>query len=941
MSETIKIKGANQHNLKNINLELPKNELIVFTGVSGSGKSSLAFDTIFAEGQRRYIESLSTYARQFLGQLDKPDVESIEGLSPAIAIDQKSTHNNPRSTVGTVTEIYDFLRLLFASIGIPHCPKCGRELVPQSVDEITDKILALPERTKIQILSPIVRDKKGEFSSLVKSVRAEGFTRIRVDGNIINLDEEEFTVSKSSKHFIEIVIDRLIVKEGINSRLADSIQLGLKKGGGIIYVDTGEREPLIFSENASCPNCNISYDEITPRIFSFNAPYGACPECSGLGAHYVVNPDLIVPDDTKSLNQGAIFPWAKSSTTYYKELLASVSKHYGINADTPFRDLPEEHKNIILYGNGNTKITMEYSDFLGTGITKRKMPFVGVIPYYTKKYNQTGSDEQRDDIRQYMSETPCSSCNGARLKPFPLAITISGKNIYDVCKMQIKDSFAFFSTLPLELSDYQLKISKQLLEEITSRLKFLIDVGLDYLDCARNAGTLSGGEAQRIRLATQIGSGLTGVLYVLDEPSIGLHQYNNDMLISTLKKLRNLGNTLIVVEHDEDTIKNADYIVDIGLMAGEKGGNIIAKGTLENIKNCSESLTGQYLSGKKFIPVPETRRIGNGNFLKIINAHKNNLKNINVDIPLGKINVITGLSGSGKSTLMNDLIYEYSLHKFRSNRPKPKGIDKIEGFENLDKVICIDQSPIGRTPRSNPATYTDVFTHIRELFTQTGEARLRGYKAGRFSFNVKGGRCEACQGDGVKKIEMSFLSDVYVKCDVCGGKRYNRETLEVKYKGKDIYDVLNMSVDESAEFFENIPKISNRLKTLQEVGLGYIRLGQSSDTLSGGEAQRIKLASELNKKATGKTLYLLDEPSVGLHWYDLDKLINIIQKLADNGNTVLIIEHNLDIIKIADNIIDLGPEGGENGGKIIAQGTPEEVAENQISYTAKYLRNLI
>lgn len=940
MNGKIVIKGANQHNLKNVSIELPKNELIVFTGVSGSGKSSLAFDTIFAEGQRRYIESLSTYARQFLGQLDKPDVESIDGLSPAVAIDQKSTHNNPRSTVGTVTEIYDFLRLLFATIGIPHCPKCGRELVPQSVDEITDKIMHLPEKTKIQILAPAVRDKKGEFASLIKLIRAEGYSRIKLDGEMINLDEDEYKIDKTSKHNIEIVIDRLIIKDGINSRLADSIQLGLKKGEGIIYVDYGEKEPLIFSENASCPECNISYDEITPRIFSFNAPYGACPECSGLGAHYVINPDLIVPDNTKSLNQGAIYPWARSVTNYYKELISSVAKYYQIDLDLPFKDLPEEHKNIILYGTGNTRIPMEYSDFLGNGIKKRKIPFVGVIPYYTKKYEQTGSEEQRDEIRRYMSETPCKSCNGARLKPFPLAITISGKNIHEVCKMQIKDAFAFFSTLPLELNDYQLKISKQLLEEITSRLKFLIDVGLDYLDCTRKAGTLSGGEAQRIRLATQIGSGLSGVLYVLDEPSIGLHQYNNDMLISTLKKLRNLGNTLIVVEHDEDTIRNADYIIDIGLYAGEQGGKIIAKGTLDDIKNCEISLTGQYLSGKKKILIPKTRREGNGNFLQIKNAHKNNLKNINLDIPLGKINVITGLSGSGKSTLMNDLIYEYSMHVLRNNRPKPKGIDEISGFENIDKVINIDQSPIGRTPRSNPATYTDVFTHIRELFTKTSEARLRGYKAGRFSFNVKGGRCEACQGDGVKKIEMSFLSDVYVKCDVCNGKRYNRETLEVKYKGKDISDVLNMSVDEACEFFENIPKINNRLKTLQDVGLGYIKLGQSSDTLSGGEAQRIKLASELNKKATGKTLYLLDEPSVGLHWYDLDKLINIIQRLADNGNTILIIEHNLDIIKIADNIIDLGPEGGENGGQIIAQGTPEEVALSENSYTAKYLKNL-
>lgn len=941
MSEKIIIHGAKQHNLKNISLELPKNELIVFTGVSGSGKSSLAFDTIFAEGQRRYIESLSVYARQIVGQLDKPDVESIEGLSPAIAIDQKSTSNNPRSTVGTTTEIYDFLRILYAAIGTPHCPKCGREVVPQTVDQIVDKIMTMPTGTKFQILAPVVRAKRGEYTALLRSIRTEGFARVKIDGQIINLteDEEEIKIDKNTKHNIEIIIDRLISKEGITSRLTDSVQLALQKGDGILYVEK-DNEITIFSEKASCPVCNLSFEEINPRIFSFNTPDGACPTCSGLGAHYEINPDLIVPDDTKSLREGAVYPWARTGNPYYLEVLSSVAREFKINMDTPFKELPKEHQEIILYGSKGIKVHMEYMSFNNEYLEKRYIPFAGVIPYLTKKYNETNSDEIRDDVQKYMSAIPCSDCKGARLKPFPLSVTVGGKNIFEVCKMQVKDAFSFFSTLPLELSDYQLNISKQILAEITSRLKFLIDVGLGYLDCARTAGSLSGGEAQRIRLATQIGSGLTGVLYVLDEPSIGLHQYNNDLLIKTLLHLRNLGNTLIVVEHDEETIKNADYIVDIGVNAGEQGGNIVCKGSVTDIIKCKESLTGDYLSGRKKIQIPAEKREGNGAYLKIVGAAKNNLKNIDVKIPLGMINVITGLSGSGKSTLMNDLIYEYALHKLRGNRPKPQGIKRIDGFENIDKVINIDQSPIGRTPRSNPATYTDVFTHIRDLFAKTSEARMRGYKAGRFSFNVKGGRCEACKGDGVERIEMSFLPDVYVSCDICGGKRYNRETLEVKYKGKDISDVLNMSVAEAMEFFENIPKIYNRLKTLQDVGLGYIRLGQSSDTLSGGEAQRIKLAAELNKKATGKTLYLLDEPSVGLHWADLDKLITIIQKLADAGNTILIIEHNLDVIKIADNIIDLGPEGGENGGYIVAQGTPKEIAMCKNSYTGQYLAQI-
>lgn len=941
MNDKIVIRGANQHNLKNVNLELPKNELIVFTGVSGSGKSSLAFDTIFAEGQRRYVESLSTYARQFLGQMDKPNVESIEGLSPAISIDQKSTSNNPRSTVGTVTEIYDYLRLLYARIGTPHCPECGSEIKPQTIDEIVDKVMKLKEGTKIQIIAPVVRGKKGEFASLIEELRQEGFVRLRIDGEVINIDEADVDIQKNTKHTIDIVIDRIVVKENAKSRIADSSQIALKKANGLMVVDViGEKE-LIFSEKLACPKCNISFDELAPRIFSFNSPYGACSNCSGIGAHYEMNPDLIIPDRTKSLREGAIYPWARTGNPYYQEILSSVAKHYKIDMEKPFDELPKEHQDIILYGSGKTKIKLNYQSFGGSDWVVNNRTFTGVLPYYMKRYNETNSDEIREDIQKYMSSIPCAECNGARLKPFSLAVLIKDKNIDDVCRMSIKNAFEFFSNLFLELNDYQMTIAKQLLEEIRARLKFLFDVGLGYLDLARMAGTLSGGEAQRIRLATQIGSGLSGVLYVLDEPSIGLHQFNNDMLIKTLLRLRNLGNTLIVVEHDEDTIRHADYIVDIGPKAGVNGGHIVAQGSIDDIMNTEKSLTGQYLKGKKSIPTPKTRREGNGKFLQIIDAHMNNLKNLNIDIPMGKIVALTGVSGSGKSTLMQDLIYEYALHKLRGNKPKPQKIKEIKGFENIDKVIDIDQSPIGRTPRSNPATYTDVFTHIRELFTRTTEAKVRGYKQGRFSFNVKGGRCEACKGDGVLKIEMNFLADVFVKCDVCKGKRYNRETLEVKYKGKDISDVLNMSVAEALEFFENIPKIKSRLQTLYDVGLDYIKLGQSATTLSGGEAQRIKLAAELNKKATGKTLYLLDEPTVGLHWYDLDKLIKILNKLADNGNTILIIEHNLDLIKTADYIFDLGPDGGENGGYVVAQGTPEEIAECKESYTGQYLKKML
>ncbi len=936
MQDTIKIKGAKEHNLKDVSLEIPKNELVVFTGVSGSGKSSLAFDTIFAEGQRRYIESLSTYARQFLGQMDKPNVEYIDGLSPAISIDQKSTSNNPRSTVGTVTEIYDYLRLLYARVGIPHCPECGAIIKPQTLDEIVNSILKLEEGTKIQILAPIARGKKGEFQSTFEELRQEGFVRVKVDDKIYNLDEDEIKLNKTQRHTINVIVDRIVVKETAQSRIADSVQIAMKKADGIAIVDIIGDKEVIYSEKLACPKCNLSFEELAPRIFSFNNPYGACERCSGLGADFVIDPNLIVPDRTKSLADGAIYPWSKTSNTYYDDVLKSVSSHYGIDMNTPFENLPEEHQKIILYGGPDT-VAFHVKRFGTKRYCTQCHRYLGVIPYLEKRYNESNGEYWREEIEKYMITTPCPACKGARLKPFSLAVTIKDKNIYEFTLMSVDDEYDFIESLYLELSDYHIQIAKQILDEIRARLRFLKDVGLSYLNLARMAGTLSGGEAQRIRLATQIGSGLSGVLYVLDEPSIGLHQRDNDRLIKTLIKLRNLGNTLVVVEHDEETIRNADYIVDIGPKAGINGGEIIAQGNVKDIIANPKSITGKYLSGEKFIPIPDKTREGNGHFLHVKNAHLNNLKNIDVDIPLGKIVVLTGVSGSGKSTLMQDLIYEYALHKLRGNKPKPQGVDEITGFENIDKIIDIDQSPIGRTPRSNPATYTDVFTHIRELYAKTNEAKVRGYKPGRFSFNVKGGRCEACKGDGLLKIEMNFLSDVYVKCDVCKGKRYNRETLEVKYKGKTISDVLEMSVKEALEFFDSIPAIKNKLKTLNDVGLDYIKLGQSATTLSGGEAQRIKLASELNKRATGKTLYLLDEPSVGLHWYDLDKLIKILQRLADQGNTILIIEHNLDLIKVADYVIDLGPEGGNNGGQIIASGSPREVAKNKKSFTGQYL----
>ena len=940
MIENITVRGAKEHNLKDISLKLPKNELIVFTGVSGSGKSSLAFDTIFAEGQRRYIESLSTYARQFLGQMDKPNVDYIDGLSPAISIDQKSTSNNPRSTVGTVTEIYDYLRLLYARVGTPYCPECGAPIKPQSLDEIVNSILKLGEGKKIQILAPIARGKKGEFTSTFEELRQEGFVRIKADNNIYNLDEDEIELEKTKKHDISVVVDRIVIKDSSQSRIADSVQIALKKAEGTIVVDlVDEKKEVIYSEKLACPKCNLSFEELTPRIFSFNAPYGACERCSGLGADYVVDPNLVIPDKTKSLKEGAIYPWSKTSTQYYDDVLNSVCSHYGIDMDKPFEKLSKNEQNIILYG-GNELVKFHVMRFGTHRYEDRYHKFMGVIPFLEKKYNESTGEYWREEIEKYMTTTPCPACNGARLKPFPLAVKIKDKNIYEFTQMSIDDELDFVESLYLEFDEFKIQIAKQILDEIRARLRFLKDVGLSYLNLSRNAGTLSGGEAQRIRLATQIGSGLSGVLYVLDEPSIGLHQRDNDRLIKTLIKLRNLGNTLIVVEHDEETIRNADYIVDIGPKAGINGGKIIGCGSVEDIIKAKGSITGKYLSGEKFIPIPKKIREGNGEFLHIKNAYLNNLKNIDVDIPLGKIVCLTGVSGSGKSTLMQDLIYEYAKHKLGGNKPKPQGIDEITGFENIDKIIDIDQSPIGRTPRSNPATYTDLFTHIRELFAKTNEAKLRGYKPGRFSFNVKGGRCEACKGDGLIKIEMNFLSDVYVKCDVCKGKRYNRETLEVKYKGKTISDVLEMSVKEALEFFDSIPPIKNRLQTLYDVGLDYMKLGQSATTLSGGEAQRIKLASELNKRSTGKTLYLLDEPSVGLHWYDLDKLIKILQKLADQGNTILVIEHNLDFIKIADHIIDLGPEGGIGGGQIIAEGTPQDVAKVKKSFTGQYLKTI-
>lgn len=938
---SINVRGANQHNLKNVNLSIPKNQLVVFTGVSGSGKSSLAFDTIFAEGQRRYVESLSTYARQFLGQLDKPDVESIDGLSPAISIDQKSTSNNPRSTVGTVTEIYDHLRLLFARVGTPYCPSCGNIIKPQTIDQIVDNILTLPEGTKIQVISPLIRGKKGEYTGLLNELKQEGFIRIRVDGKVFNLDEDEIKITKTKKHDIDVVIDRIIVKQSARSRIADSTQTALKKADGLVTVEIIGDKEIIYSEKLACHECNLSFDELSPRMFSFNSPFGACDNCSGLGAHLEISPELIVPDSKKSLKAGAIYPWAKTNNKYYLDLLTSVANHFNIDIEKSFKDLTTEEQKIMLYGAGNEKILLIHDDFKRTHKKSYLSKYIGVIPYLKNRYDESNSELIRQEIEKYMIQIPCPTCKGARLKDFSLNVKINEKSIADVCFMPIDECHEYISSLFLKLSDYQLAIVKQLLMEIRERLKFLLDVGLNYLNLNRSSGTLSGGEAQRIRLATQIGSGLSGVLYVLDEPSIGLHQVNNEQLLNTLLRLRNLGNTLIVVEHDEEIIRNADWVVDIGPGAGVHGGSIIAEGTPSQIENIKESITGQYLRGSKSIKIPSERREGNSNSIKIINANLNNLKNLNVEIPLGKFISITGVSGSGKSTLIFDLLHQYTKHKFGKITPKPQGVEDIQGLELIDKVIDIDQSPIGRTPRSNPATYTGTFDHIRELFSLTNESKARGYQQGRFSFNVKGGRCEACKGDGIIKIEMNFLPDVYIPCEVCKGERYNRETLEVKYKGKTISNILNMTIEEALDFFQNIPKIKNKLQTLFDVGLEYVKLGQSATTLSGGEAQRVKLAAELNRRSTGKTLYLLDEPSVGLHWSDLQKLLEILDRLVDTGNTVVVIEHNLDIIKVSDWIIDLGPEGGNDGGEIVATGTPEDIAKCKNSYTAKYIKQIL
>lgn len=939
MADKIKILGAREHNLKNIDVTIPREKLIVFTGLSGSGKSSLAFDTIYAEGQRRYVESLSSYARQFLGQMEKPDVDYIEGLSPAISIDQKTTSKNPRSTVGTVTEIYDYLRLLYSRIGIPHCPKCGKEVKRQTIDQIVDKVMNLDEGTRIQILAPVVRGKKGEHKKVFENAKKNGFVRVKADGEMYELTEE-INLKKTLKHNIEIVVDRLIVRGSITQRLTDSLETAIGLTGDIVTVEIIGGESMNFSQNYACDDCGISLQELAPRLFSFNNPYGACPECDGLGHLLKIDPGLIVADEEKSLISGAIHAsgWSSSdddgslSNMYYRAL----AKHYGFDINTPFKDLPDNIKNIIFYGTGGEKIEIEYDRSYGSG--KYSAPFEGIVRNLERRYRETTSIYTKYDIERYLNEIECPKCHGARLNKEVLAVTINDVNIYDLTCMSIQDEMDFISGL--KLSDRELMIVSQVLKEIKSRLKFLLDVGLDYLSLSRASATLSGGEAQRIRLATQIGSGLMGVLYILDEPSIGLHQRDNDRLIGTLKHLRDLGNTVIVVEHDTDTMYAADHIVDIGPGAGIHGGELVGQGSVEDIIKSPRSITGKYLSGELKIAVPETRRKPAG-FITIRGAKENNLKNIDVKIPLGVITCVTGVSGSGKSSLINEILYKKLAKVLNHARTNPGAHRRIDGTEQLDKIINIDQSPIGRTPRSNPATYTNVFNDIREIFAGTNEAKMRGYKAGRFSFNVKGGRCEACAGDGIKKIEMHFLADVYVPCEVCKGKRYNRETLEVKYKGKNIYEVLDMTVDEAVEFFENIPRVRRKLETLREVGLGYIKLGQSSTTLSGGEAQRVKLATELSKRSTGKTIYVLDEPTTGLHTADVHKLIDVINKLAEGGNTIVIIEHNLDVIKTADYIIDMGPEGGVRGGEVIARGTPEEVAESPVSYTGRYVKKLI
>ena len=937
MEDKIIIRGAKEHNLKNVNLELPRNKFIVFTGLSGSGKSSLAFDTIYAEGQRRYVESLSSYARQFLGQMEKPNVEYIEGLSPAISIDQKTTSRNPRSTVGTVTEIYDYLRLLFARVGDVHCPTCGKPISQMTIQEIVDKILEFPERTKLQILSPIVRGQKGTHKKVIENIAKDGFVRIRVDGESYEVTDE-IDLNKNKKHNIEVVVDRIVVKDGIESRLADSIETAVKLSDGLVIAQVVDGEEVMFSTKFACPKHGIGIEELSPRMFSFNAPFGACDVCNGLGESREVDPELVIPNKDLSIKQGAIAAWGNVSTsddTYYSKMVQSLAAHFNVSLDTPFKDLPEDFVQELLYGQNNIMVEFIFDSKFG-GRREYKAPFEGVIVNLERRYRETNSDYSREKIEEYMAEIPCHKCKGNRLKKEVLSVLIGGKNIIEVTDLSVKELLNFVDNL--HLSEKNQFIAHEILKEINERASFLRDVGLEYLTLSRKAGTLSGGEAQRIRLATQIGSALVGVLYVLDEPSIGLHQRDNEKLIGTLRHLTDIGNTLIVVEHDEDTMREADYVVDIGPGAGVHGGQIVAQGTLDEILENPNSMTGLYLSGKKVIEIPEHTREGNGNFIEIKGASENNLKNINAKIPLGKFVCITGVSGSGKSSLINSILYKGVASKVNRLKQRPGKHKEILGLENIDKVINIDQSPIGRTPRSNPATYTGVFDQIRDLFATTNEAKARGYKKGRFSFNVKGGRCEACKGDGIIKIEMHFLPDVYVPCEVCKGERYNRETLQVKYKDKSIADVLDMNVEEALEFFENIPSIKRKLETLMDVGLSYIKLGQPSTQLSGGEAQRIKLATELSKRPTGKTLYILDEPTTGLHMADVDKLIQVLQRLADTGNTIVVIEHNLDVIKTCDYIIDLGPEGGDKGGKIIATGTPKEVSQVKGSYTGQFLK---
>ena len=937
VNDKIIIKGAKEHNLKNIDLELPRNKFIVITGLSGSGKSSLAFDTIYAEGQRRYVESLSSYARQFLGQMEKPDAEYIEGLSPSISIDQKTTSKNPRSTVGTVTEVYDYLRLLYARIGTPYCYKCGKEITSQTIDQMVDKIMELEERTRIQILSPVVRGKKGEHQRILENIKKEGFIRVIVDGEMYEVSDE-IKLEKNKKHDIEIVVDRIIIKEGIEGRLADSIETALKLADGLVVVDIIGKEQIMFSQKLACPDCGVAIEELSPRMFSFNSPFGMCPTCNGIGYYKKVDKELVIPNPSLSINEGGIAPFnTANESTYYYQIFKTLAEDNGFNMDTPLKDAPKKFMDELLYGT-NRIISFQFQSHYN-GLRNYKGSFEGVIPNLERRYKETNSDYMRDRIDDYMAEIACPSCKGNRLKDEVLAVKINGLNIADVTNLSISKAIEFFENL--KLNERQQLIGHQVLKEIKERLKFLQDVGLEYLTLSRSAGTLSGGESQRIRLATQIGSSLVGVIYVLDEPSIGLHQRDNEKLLKTLRNLTDLGNTLIVVEHDEDTMYSADHIVDIGPGAGVHGGYIVAEGTVEEIKANPKSITGQYLSGKKTIEIPKVRRKPNGKWIEVKGACENNLKNIDVKLPLGMFICVTGVSGSGKSTLVNEILYKSLAQKLNGAKIKPGKHKDIKGLENLDKVINIDQSPIGRTPRSNPATYTGVFDYIRDVFAMTPEAKMRGYNKGRFSFNVKGGRCEACNGDGILKVEMHFLPDVYVPCEVCKGKRYNRETLQVKYKGKTISDVLDMTVEEALEFFENIPRIKRKLQTLFDVGLGYIKLGQPSTELSGGEAQRVKLATELSKRSTGKTIYILDEPTTGLHMADIHKLIKVLEQLVEGGNTVLVIEHNLDVIKTADYIIDLGPEGGDKGGTIVTTGTPEEVAKVEESYTGQFLKNIL